>query len=316
MTHSAVAINPPLMTGWQTGFYAEGTPEPPPGQQPAAEMTVVSNDYLQTIGATLLRGRMFDAHDQFESAQVAIIDQLLADKYFPGQNPIGKRLKMNVNPEHGRQWRTIVGVVPHLKVYGFEEQVSLPQVLLPLTQSPQNSLVVLLRSSLPPQALEEPLRKASHRSIRRNPSSSSAPWKSEWRKPGPRHDCSLSCLAFSPGSPASSRWSESTASSPTTGCAAPAKSGCGWRSARGARQIVSLILGQGVRLLAVGLVVGFAAAFALSRVMRSLLFGVSATDPLIFFAVSLLLGCAAVIACWIPAHRASRVDPIITLRAE
>ena len=85
---------------------------------------------------------------------------------------------------------------------------------------------------------------------------------------------------------------------------------------RDARQIVSLILGQGVRLLAIGLVVGFVAAFALSRVMRSLLFGVSATDPLIFFAVSLLLGCAAVIACWIPAHRASRVDPIITLRAE
>jgi ABC-type antimicrobial peptide transport system permease subunit len=92
----------------------------------------------------------------------------------------------------------------------------------------------------------------------------------------------------------------------------------GVRLALGARrdQIVALILGQGVRLLAIGLLLGFAAAFALSRVMRSVLFGVSATDPMIFFAVSLLLTGAAVVACWIPAHRASRVDPIITLRAE
>ena len=92
----------------------------------------------------------------------------------------------------------------------------------------------------------------------------------------------------------------------------------GVRLALGARrrQIVSLILGQGVRLLAVGLLLGFVAAFALSRLIRSLLFGVSATDPLIYLAVSLLLGCAAVVACWIPARRASRVDPMITLRAE
>jgi ABC-type antimicrobial peptide transport system permease subunit len=92
----------------------------------------------------------------------------------------------------------------------------------------------------------------------------------------------------------------------------------GVRLALGARrrQIVVLILGQGVRLLGVGLAVGFGAAFALSRVMRSVLFEVSATDPLIFLAGSLILGCAAVIACWLPAHRASRVDPVITLRAE
>ena len=118
------------MTGWQTGFYAEGRPEPPPGQLPSAEMTVVSSDYLQTIGTPLLRGRMFDEHDRFDGAQVAIVDQHLAEKYFPGENPIGKRLKMFVALEHGREWRTIVGVVPHLKVYGFDEEVSLPQVLV------------------------------------------------------------------------------------------------------------------------------------------------------------------------------------------
>jgi ABC-type antimicrobial peptide transport system permease subunit len=92
----------------------------------------------------------------------------------------------------------------------------------------------------------------------------------------------------------------------------------GVRLALGARrrQIVSMMLSQGMRLLAIGLVVGLVAALVVSRVLRSLLFEVSATDPVIYVAVSGILGLAAAIACWIPARRASRVDPIITLRAE
>lgn len=316
VTHSAVAANPPLMTGWQTGFYAEGTPEPPPGQMPGAEMTVVSPDYLQTIGASLVRGRMFDEHDQFDSAQVAIVDQLLADRYYPGQNPIGKRLKMNVNLEHGREWRTIVGVVPHLKVYGFEEEVSLPQVIVPITQSPQNNLVVLLRSSLPPQSLEEPLRKIVAALDPAQPAFEFRTMQERveetWTTPRLltfllTAFAVLACILAVVGIYGVISYNGLRRTREI-----------GVRLALGARrrQIVSLILSQGLRLLAIGLVVGFVAAVALSRVMRSVLFGVSATDPLIFFAVSLLLGCAAIIACWIPAHRASRTDPIITLRAE
>ena len=316
VTHSALAANPPLMTGWQTGFYAEGTPEPPQGQSPGAEMTVVSLDYLQTIGASLLRGRMFDAHDQFESEQVAIVDQLLVDRYFPGQNPIGKRLKMNVNREHGREWRTIVGVVPHLKVYGFEEEVSLPQVIVPLTQSPQNNLVVLLRGALPAQSLEQPLRNAVA-SV--DPSLPAFEFRTmeerveeTWTTPRLLTSlltlfAALACILAVVGIYGVISYNGLRRTREI-----------GVRLALGARrqQIVTLILGQGLRLLAIGLFVGFAAAFALSRVMRSVLFGVSATDPFIFFAVSLILGCAAILACWIPAHRASRTDPMITLRTE
>ena len=134
--HAAIACNPPLMTGWQTGFLAEGAPEPPPGQMPSAEMSVVTEDYLHTIGASLLRGRMFDARDTAQAPPVVIVDQLMVEKYFGGGDPIGKRVRMQVN-ETGREWRTIVGVVPHLKVYGFDEPTSLPQAYLPLTQSPQ-----------------------------------------------------------------------------------------------------------------------------------------------------------------------------------
>jgi ABC-type antimicrobial peptide transport system permease subunit len=259
---------------------------------------------------------MFGPHDRFDGAQVAIVDQLLADKYFPGENPIGKRLKMSVPLEHGREWRTIIGVVPHLKVYGFDEEVSLPQVLLPLTQSPQNNLVVLLRTSLPVQSLERPLQEIVASIDPTQPvfefRTMNQRVEETWATPRLltillTGFAGLACVLAIVGiyGVISYHGLRRTRE-------------IGVRLALGARrrQIVVLILGQGVRLLGVGLAVGFGAAFALSRVMRSVLFEVSATDPLIFLAGSLILGCAAVIACWLPAHRASRVDPVITLRAE
>ena len=316
VSSAAVSANPPLMTGWQTGFYAEGRPEPAPGHLPSAEMTVVSPNYLETIGTPLLRGRMFDAHDRFDGVQVAIVDHLLADKYFPGQNPIGKRLKMSVALEHGREWRTIVGVVPHLKVYGFSEEVSLPQVLLPLTQSPQNYLVVLLRTSLSPQSVEKPLQDIV---AAINPAQPVFEFQTMNQRVEQTWEtqrlltvlltgfAALACVLAVIGIYGVISYHGQTRTREI-----------GVRLALGARrkQIVILILGQGMRLLGIGLVIGFFAAVALSRVMRSLLFEVSATDPLIFLAGCLVLGCVAVIACWIPAHRASRVDPMVTLRAE
>ena len=154
----ALAANPPLMTGWQTGFLPEGTPEPPPGQLPAVEMSVITSDYLQTLGTPLLRGRGFDTRDTLDAPPVVIVDQKLADHYFPGQDAVGKRVRMSTDDKKGREYRTIVGVVPHLKVYGFEEVTSLPQAYLPMTQQPQTGLVVLLRTSLAPKNLEKPVR--------------------------------------------------------------------------------------------------------------------------------------------------------------
>ncbi|MBA3387697.1 MAG: ABC transporter permease, partial [Chthoniobacterales bacterium] len=156
--HAALAANPPLMTGWQSGFLAEGAEEPPPGQMPSAEMSVISEDYFKTIGTSLLRGRMFDGRDQDDAPRVVIVDQLMVDKYFGGHDAVGKRVRMAVNEKRGREQFLVVGVVPHLKVYGFDETTSLPQVYLPLTQAPQNGLVALLRTSLAPQSLEQPVR--------------------------------------------------------------------------------------------------------------------------------------------------------------
>jgi len=150
---ATIAANPPLMTGWQSGFLAEGQPEPPPGQGPSAEIAVVTSDYFATLGTPLLRGRTFSPNDTKDTPPVLIIDQGIAEHWFPGQDPIGKRVRINNNV-----WRTIIGVAPHLKVYGFDDTLSLPQVYLPQTQQPQTGVVILLRTSLPAATLERPLR--------------------------------------------------------------------------------------------------------------------------------------------------------------
>ena len=119
----------------------------------------------------MLRGRSFGPHDTATSQPVIIIDQLVADRYFAGQDPIGKRIRVQTD-EKGRKMHTIVGVVPHLKVYGFGETNELPQAYFAQTQV-QSTPVVLLRSSLPRQRSRNRCAKSSPRSIRRNRSSTS-----------------------------------------------------------------------------------------------------------------------------------------------
>jgi predicted permease len=304
------------MTGWQDGFLPEGMPEPPPGQQPGAEMAVISEDYFSTIGTPLLHGRTFQPNDTLDAPPVLIVDQLTVDKYFHGQDPIGKRIRISTD-DSGRKMRTIVGVVPRLKVYGFDEPTNpLPQFYLPMLQQPQSGLVMLLRTSLPADALEKPLRQIVASldpaqpvfEVRTMQSRVAETWAT------PRLVSFL--LSVFAGLALLLAVVGLYGVMAYNGVRRMREIGVRLALGAGRRQIVAMMLRQGMRLLVIGLAVGFAAAFGLSRVMQSLLFGVSATDPIIFFVVSLLLGSAAVIACWIPARRASRVDPIITLRAE
>jgi putative ABC transport system permease protein len=316
VNHVALAANPPLMTGWQTGFLPEGMPEPPPGQLPSVEMSVVTSDYFQALGTSLLRGRMFDARDQEDAPQAVIIDQMLAERSFGAQDPIGKRIRMHVNEERGREYRTVVGVVPHLKVYGFDETTALPQAYLPMAQSPETGLVVLLRTSVTPQSLEEPLRQIVAGLDPTQPAFEFRTMQERveetWATP---RLMSFLLSAFA-GLALTLAVIGIYGVMSYNGLRRMRE--IGLRLALGAQrsQVVTMMLRQGLRLLAVGLVLGFVGAFAASRVLRSLLFGVNASDPVIYLLVSLLLALTAAFACWIPARRASRVDPMITLRAE
>jgi putative ABC transport system permease protein len=315
--HAALAANPPLMTGWQTSFLPEGMAEPEPGKSPSTEVCVVTDDYFQTLKTPLLRGRAFDSRDTKEAPPAIIIDQLTADRYFPGQDPIGKRIGMFVGGENDqRLYRTIIGVAPHLKVYGFEETTVLPQAYLSMRQHPQNGLVVLLRTSLAPKSLEKPVRDIV---ASLDPAQPAFEFKTmqerveeTWATPR-LMSFLLVCFAV---------LALTLAVVGLYGVMAfnglRRMREIGVRLALGAMpaQIRMMMLGQGLRLLGAGLVLGFAGAIALSRVMRSLLFGVSANDPLIYGSVTLVLAAAALVACWLPARRASRVNPMITLRAE
>jgi predicted permease len=312
----ALASTPPLMTGWETSFVPEGATEPEPGKMPSAEMNVVTPGYFQTLKTPLLRGRPFEAGDTKDVPPIMIIDQVLADRYFPAQDPVGKRIRMSTGEKGEREYRIIVGVVPHLKVYGFEETTVLPQAYLPMTQQPQTGLVVLLRTTLSPKSLEKPVRDIV---ASLDPAQPAFEFKTmqerveeTWATPR-LMSFLLVCFAV---------LALTLAVVGLYGVMAfnglRRMREIGVRLALGAMpaQIRLMMLRQGMRLLGGGLILGFAGAFALSRVIRSVLFGVSANDPFIYGAVTLVLAGAALFACWIPARRASRVNPMITLRAE
>jgi putative ABC transport system permease protein len=314
--NAALASNPPLMTGWQTSFLPEGMAEPEPGKFPSAEMAVVTAGYFQTIKTPMLRGRAFEARDTKGVEPVIIVDQLLADRHFPGQDAVGKRIRMHTGEKGETEYRTIVGVAPHLKVYGFEETTVLPQAYLPMTQQPQTGLVVLLRTSLAPKSLEKPVRDIV---ASLDPAQPAFEFKTmqerveeTWATPR-LMSFLLVCFAM---------LALTLAVIGLYGVMAfnglRRMREIGVRLALGAMpaQIRLMMLKQGMRLLGAGLVLGFVGAVAFSRIIGSLLFGVSANDPLIYGAVTLVLAAAALFACWIPARRASRVNPMITLRAE
>lgn len=314
--NAALASNPPLMTGWQTGFLPEGTAEPPPGQLPSLEVNVIDGDYFVSLGTPLLRGRSFTPRDDKNAPPVLIVDQSFADHYFLGQDPIGKRVRMQTD-DKGRKMRTIVGVVPHLRVYErLDEPTELPQAYLPQKQVPQTGLVVLLRTSLGQESVERSLRQIVGAIDPSQPvydiRAMQARVEETWATPR--------LMTFLLGT-----FSAIALVLAVVGIyGVMAYNGqrrtreIGVRLALGARrrQIATMMLRQGARVLALGLTIGVVGAIALSRFMRSLLFQVNIADPAFYFAAAFVLSAAALLACWIPARRASRVNPMVTLRAE
>lgn len=316
VTAAATSSNPPMMAGWQTGILPEGAPEPPPGAGSSADTEVVRGDYFATLKGTLQRGRVFDQRDGGSSPLVTIIDQSVADQFYAGQNPVGKRLRIDPDDSGKPRFFEIVGVVARMKLRGFDQVSSLPIVYFAQTQVQRTNLVLLVRTQTEPGAPEKSIRAAVAATDPAQP-------VYEFRSMLDRVEetwaasrfvsfllivfAGLALLLSTVGLygvlsyNALSRLRE-----------------IGIRLAVGAQRsdIRALILGHGVRLLGIGLTIGFAGALLSSRVLSSFLFEVSALDPLIYGGVALLLALAALLACWLPARRAARVNPIVVLRAE
>jgi len=315
--NAAVSSNGPLMGGWQTGFWREENPRPSPSDMLNSDLEVVGGDYFSTLKVPLLRGRTFDERDTKDSPRVIIIDQAMAEQYFPGEDPIGKRLGVDLgNDEEGSVKSEIVGVVARMRFHAVDEMAPLPLIYASLGQVQRTSLTLFIRSTMGSAALERFIR---HAVTSMDPSLAvfdARPMSDRVRETwGAQRLLSFLFSVFAGLALVLATIGLYGLLAYTTLKRVPE---IGIRLALGARpaQIRTLILSHAMRLLLIGSVIGVVAAIGLSPALQTVLFEVKGIDPRIYLGVGALLFSATLFASWIPAHQASRIDPIQALHTE
>jgi len=315
--NAAVSSNGPLMGGWQTGFWREENPRPSPSDMLNSDLEVVSGDYFSTLKVPLLRGRTFNERDTKDSPRVIIIDQAMAEQYFPGEDPIGKRLGVDLgNDEEGSVKSEIVGVVARMRFHAVDEMAPLPLIYASLGQVQRTSLTLFIRSTMGSAALERFIR---HAVTSMDPSLAvfdARPMSDRVRETwGAQRLLSFLFSVFAGLALVLATIGLYGLLAYTTLKRVPE---IGIRLALGARpaQIRTLILSHAMRLLLIGSVIGVVAAIGLSPALQTVLFEVKGIDPRIYLGVGALLFSATLFASWIPAHQASRIDPIQALHTE
>jgi putative ABC transport system permease protein len=298
-----------------TGFAIEGRPSDP-ASLISADLCVAGIDYFRTMHIRLLRGREFEQGDGQASKWVAIVNEAFAKRYFPNEDALGKRLKANAETSGTpAQMSRIVGIVADTKVFSVGEEPR-PIVYLPVPEFPIGALSVLIRTAQSPAMLLPAVRDRVH---------SIEPAAMVFR--GETLD---QYLSLSLGQPRFNALLLSVFGALAMVLAIVGLYGAvaytvsqrtneiGIRMALGAtpNAVLRMVLGRGMHLALTGGVIGVAATFLLTRVMKSLLFGVGAMDPFTILGVSMLMGTVAVAASYIPARRAMRVDPMVALRYE
>jgi putative ABC transport system permease protein len=315
--HAAISSNGPLMGGWQSGFWREENARPQPSDMLNSDLEVVGGDYFQTLKVPLLRGRTFNERDTKDSPRVVIIDQAMAEQYFPGEDPIGKRLGVDAgNDNEGWVMSEIVGVVAKMRFHAVDEMAPLPVIYCSLGQAQRTGLTLFVRSTMASAALERAIHDAVISIDSSLPVFDARPMTDRVRETwGAQRLLSSLFSIFAGLALVLATIGLYGLLAYTTLKRVPE---IGIRLALGARpaQIRRLILSHGLQLLAIGSVIGLIAAFALSRALQSVLFEVKEIDPRIYLGVGLILFGATLVAAWIPARRASRVDPIVALHTE
>jgi putative ABC transport system permease protein len=311
----------PLMGANQLPLEIEGRPVENLDKNPNAVMYIASADYFQVMNIRALKGRTFSTEDTRERPLVAVIDEVLAEKYFPGANPIGKRFSPAFQP---RLKLEIIGIVGNVKNQGPDGRSPVqPQFYFNLNQLPEQIFLFTVRQlNLVVRAEGDPLNLAS--SIRRQVTSLDKDQPlfnirtMEDRISDTIATQRLSMLLLSSFAFVALVLAAVGIYGIMAYSVSQRKHDIGIRMALGAQvaDIFKLVIAQGMSLALIGLGVGLAAAFALTRVMSTLLYGVSATDSVIFIGISLLIIVVALAAIFIPARRATKVDPIVTLRYE
>jgi predicted permease len=299
--------------GSSTGFTIEGRPAPPPGEEPSTNVRVSDAGYFSAIGIPLLRGRNFTDMEASQTRHVVIISESLARQYFPGEDPLGKHISVAMfdkpNPTE------IIGVVGDVRYDSLTDQAE-PTVYFPHPELTYEFMTLVIRTADDPAAIA-PAVQGEIREMDPNQPVSDVRTMDQVmadRLGRARFNtlllslfAGLATLLAGVGIFGVMNYSVTVRTREI-----------GIRVALGAQrgQVLMLILRQGLLLTLIGIGIGLAGALALTRVMSSLLFGVEATDPLTFAAIVVLLTVVSVIACYLPARRATRVDPVIALRYE
>ncbi len=315
--------------GWDMRFLIEGRPEPPPHLQPSLQVHLIAPDYFQAMGIPLLQGRDFTEQDNREHLRGTssgnnwgaglnsiIIDEEFARRYWLNQNPLGQRVRIPFGEREKQPIVTIVGVVGRIKENRLSDQGGIVQAYFPIYQQPLRNMAVVVKTTTEPAAMLTTMRQQVSQldpalpifgihTLREIQNNSVAPERLNLGLLGGFAGLALilaiiglyGLLAFT----VTQRQRE-----------------IGIRMALGAQRfdVLNLVVGQGMRLILAGVVIGLLGSFALTRVLASVLFKVEPTDPLTFVTVTLSLCVVALLACYIPARRATKIDPMVALRYE
>ncbi len=307
--------NLPVSGGFDTvSFYAEGQAVPARENVPDVERYTINSDYFRAMGIPLKSGRSFGSEDRANSLPVAIISEETARRFWPGESPLGKRINTDIDDKES-PWRTIVGVVGDVRHYALDISPT-PQFYLPHHQSSPQFMAVVVRSSNRPEnqiaavreqiwAIDKDQPIFNIKTMERFVAESIAQRRFTMLLLGLFAGVALVLAIIGLYGVMAYTVTQRTHE-------------IGIRMALGAQagDVLKMVIRQGMALVLIGVGIGLAAAFILSRLISSFLYGVSATDPWTFVGVPLVLCAVAGLASYIPARRATKVDPMVALRYE
>lgn len=311
------AINTlPLGKGPTAGFRIEGRPPLTIDKWPGGNYRTVNTDYFHAMNIPVVQGRAFNDHDTETAPLVMMINQALARRDFPNENPIGKRINLGNTDAKGQPvWWEIVGVVGDIRNLELRE-AGAPEFYLSALQDSFPNMYLVVRTSVEPTSIAGAIRQAAAEVDKSAAVSDIKTMDHIVSEAVTQPRFNLVLLGLFSG--IALLLSAAGIYGVTAYSVAQRTHEFGIRMALGAQvgDVLRMIIRQGMLLISVGIAVGLVASFALTRLLRSLLFGVSVTDPLTFVAIIFLLTLVALIACYVPARRATKVDPLVALRYE
>ena len=314
---SAGVINRlPLSYGPTVGFRIEGRAVTTPDKWPVTNFRSVSVDYFRTMNIPVVQGRAFTSADDANAPPRLMINQALAQRDWPGEDPVGKRVTFgNPAPNNQPVWFEIIGVTANARSLELREEAS-PELYFAFKQNPFETNAIVIRSTVEPQSIAPALRQVVAEVDNAVPVSAVQTMEHVVSQSVTQPRFNLFLLGLF--SSIALLLSAAGIYGVTAYTVTQRTHELGVRLALGAQvtDVLKLVLGEGMAVIGAGLVLGLVASFGLMRLLRSLLFGVGENDPLTFAAITFVLLLVALLACYIPARRATKVDPLTALRYE